>query len=130
MLHPRAGITGDPTAARLAPSDLGDRTSSRSAIRTSTSVLHIVAPAAVGGLESVVRLLSHAQCEHGQQVCVAMIVDAGSRDHPLAAQLAELGVPCEIVEVPARAYAVERRAIAALCAKRKPDVVHTHGYRP
>jgi glycosyltransferase involved in cell wall biosynthesis len=133
MLHPRAGIAGDSTAAAahlLAPSDLGHRTSSPSAIRTRTSVLHIVAPAAVGGLESVVRLLSHAQCEHGQQVCVAIIVDAGRRDHPLAAQLAELGVPCEIVEVPPRAYAFERRAIAALCANRKPDVVHTHGYRP
>src|SRR5689334_8764712 len=117
MLHPRADIAGGSTAARLlASAEMHGIDSSGGASRAPTNVLHIVAPAAVGGLESVVRLLSHAQCEFGQQVCVALIVDAGMRNHPLAAQLTELGVPCEIVEVPSRAYAVERRAIAALCA--------------
>src|SRR5437879_12795654 len=29
-----------------------------------------------------------------------------------------------------RAYWRERRAVAALCRRIRPDVIHTHGYRP
>src|SRR5256886_12903034 len=35
-----------------------------------------------------------------------------------------------MLRLPARAYLRERRLIRELCARFRPDVVHTHGYRP
>ena len=48
----------------------------------SSAVLHILAPAAVGGLESVVRMLAAGQLAAGQRVHVALIVDAEKPTFP------------------------------------------------
>src|SRR5207245_6251293 len=50
--------------------------------------------------------------------------------HPFLAPLAQVGITTHQLVFPGRAYWRERRAIAALCRHVRPDIVHTHGYRP
>ncbi len=92
-------------------------------------VLHLLAPAPFGGLESVVQALATEQAKRGHDVHVAAILDAGTNDHPLLAALRTSGVHTHALSVPARAYRGERARIRQLCATLRPDIVHTHGYR-
>ncbi len=95
------------------------------------SILHIVAPAPVGGLESVVRALAAGHVASGHRVRVAAVMErAPSGPHPFLDGLVAAGVETEAVIVPGRGYVAERRAIARICSAFEPDVVHTHGYRP
>lgn len=94
-------------------------------------ILHVTAPARVGGLERVVAALTIGQQRMGHSVHVAASVDPGAgATHPLVVELRAAGVAVEPVEVGGRAYLRERAAIAALCRRISPDVVHTHGSRP
>jgi glycosyltransferase involved in cell wall biosynthesis len=92
-------------------------------------VLHVLAPAVVGGLERVVCSLARAQQESGIEVRVAAVVEPAAEEHPIIAELRESGVGVEVISVPQRAYSQERRQLAALCAQWRPDVLHSHGYR-
>ena len=94
------------------------------------TVLHVTAPAPFGGLERVVEALAAGHCQAGHAVHVAMVVDGSVQEHPLAQALRRSGVAVELLALPARAYRRERAAIAALCHRLRPAVVHTHGYRP
>src|SRR5207245_2821651 len=94
------------------------------------TVLHVTAPAPFGGLERGVGGLAAGRGRAGHAVHVAVILDAGVPDHPLAEALRRAGVAVELLPLPARAYWRERAAIAALCRRLRPAVVHTHGYRP
>ncbi len=94
------------------------------------SVLHVTAPADFGGLESVVLTLARGQLDAGQAVTVASFVDPGRSDHPFAATLAAAGIPARTIPVATRAYRGERRTVRDLITELRPDVVHTHGYRP
>jgi glycosyltransferase involved in cell wall biosynthesis len=58
------------------------------------------------------------------------VVDPGEADHPIVAPLTNAGVEVRVLEVPARAYLRERAVMRELCGSIRPDVVHTHGYRP
>ena len=95
-------------------------------------VLHVVAPAAFGGLERVVSLLAGGQRRRGHQVHVAATFTDGGADAsdvgPLA-PLREAGVVVHPIRVGGRAYARERRCIETLCRTIRPRIVHTHGYR-
>lgn len=95
-----------------------------------TRVMHVLAPAPVGGLERVVQALAAAQradasFEDVSVLALAAPGDAGTATFtaPLRAQ----DVPVDVLETPPRSYRAERRAIAERCAARKVDVVHTHG---
>lgn len=91
------------------------------------TLLHITAPAAYGGLERVVSALALGQVSAGHRVNVAAVTS----DNGPAAFFDELsagGVHVHVFRVPARAYRRERRELAQLCARIRPDVVHTHGY--
>jgi glycosyltransferase involved in cell wall biosynthesis len=92
------------------------------------SVLHIIAPSAVGGAESVVRTLAAAQRDRGTPVSVAAIVEPNDSLSFLDS-LRDAEVEAHQVVVPSRGYMMERRALGALCASLAPSVVHTHGYR-
>jgi glycosyltransferase involved in cell wall biosynthesis len=92
-------------------------------------ILHVIAPARVGGLESVVCTLVPAQRAAGIDAQVAAVVVPEERDHPVATRLREAGVTVEVICVSARSYSEERRLIAEKCRQWAPDVVHTHGYR-
>jgi len=94
------------------------------------TVLHVTAPARFGGLERVVEALAGGHRRAGHAVHVAVILDGSERDHLLAQALRQAGVAVELLALPTRAYLRERAAIAALCRRLRPAVVHTHGYRP
>jgi glycosyltransferase involved in cell wall biosynthesis len=94
------------------------------------TILQIVAPGEVGGLESVVLALSAGLARRGHKVIVAVVSDRESGNHPFAVALKAAGVRAVTFTVPAHAYLKERALIKGLCDREKPDVVHTHGYRP
>ena len=95
------------------------------------SVLHVVAPSDAGGMESVVRMLAGGLHGRGHMVRVLTLEDAPARpDHPFAAALEAAGVEVVRLALPARAYLRERAAVAELCRRLRPDVVHMHGERP
>lgn len=95
----------------------------------SCEVLHVLAPAPVGGLERAVELLVRAQVAGGDRPAVFLSVDRGGADHPLASALDEAGARLEVGEYPARAYLREGRDIRRAVERLHPAVVHTHGYR-
>ena len=92
-------------------------------------VLHVFAPAAVGGLERVVCSLTRAQTEWGIETRVAAVAEPGAKESPVVAELRASGVAVDVITVPPRAYSLERRKLAAICIQWRPDVVHSHGYR-
>jgi glycosyltransferase involved in cell wall biosynthesis len=100
-----------------------------SPIRRHLKVLHLLAPGEVGGLERVVEMLARGQAAAGSEITVAAILDAPRTGHPLLDALGASGIDARACPVPLRGYLRERRAIAALIAEVRPDVVHTHGYR-
>ena len=93
-------------------------------------VLQLVAPAEFGGLESVTHALAQGLQGAGHDVHVVAVLDGPTKQHPFLLPLADSGITTYPLELPGRAYWRERRAIAALCRRIRPDVVHTHGYRP
>lgn len=92
-------------------------------------MLHVLAPAARGGLETVVRGLAGGLAGRGHRVAVAAVVEPG-RPQPFVVEATAGGLDVRTVELPKRAYRAERRAIARLIAEVDADVLHTHGYRP
>ena len=95
-------------------------------------VLHVVAPAGIGGLERVVQTLAAGQSAAGSDVHVAVVVSHDDEEslHRFSAALTEAGVRVHRLLLSGRAYRRERAAIAELARGMKAEVVHTHGYRP
>lgn len=98
------------------------------AIPDSLSIMHVLAPGIVGGLESVVTQLAAGLRDRGERVQVLAVVEDGA-PHPFVESLRERRVPVQAIVAPGRAYLRERAAIADHCRRERPDVVHTHGYR-
>ncbi len=94
------------------------------------SILHILAPGQVGGLESVVALLASGQARAGHAVRVAAIVTPESSAEQWLTSLRATGVHTAAILAPGRSYATERAAVRDLCRAKPTSVVHTHGYRP
>jgi glycosyltransferase involved in cell wall biosynthesis len=94
------------------------------------SIVHIVAPDTVGGTESVVRGLAIGHSRRGHTVHVIGVVDPEPKDHPFLRSLAGTGVRVHGIFIPPRAYFRERRLVRELLREIRPDVVHTHDYRP
>jgi len=93
-------------------------------------ILHVVAPAEFGGLERVVTMLAGGMRGLGHDVHVAAIVEGPRAARTFLAPLAAAGVHTSALEAQGRAYLAERAGIAQRCREVRPDVVHTHGYRP
>lgn len=93
------------------------------------AVLHVVAPARVGGLESVLRSLATGQARRRQRVCVVAVLSPEEEEHPLVTELEDSGVDVRTVFVGARDYRGERREVGRIMEQFRPDVVHTHGFR-
>jgi glycosyltransferase involved in cell wall biosynthesis len=91
-------------------------------------ILHILAPAYVGGLERVVHALALEQARRGHDVHVVMFA-YGPGEPPLSRDLAAAGINNRVVHVAARGYLAERRAARDIIRQLRPDVVHTHGLR-
>lgn len=61
---------------------------------------------------------------------VAAVVSPNEGRHPFADALESDGVSTTVIRVGDRDYVGERRAIRELCRRDRPDIVHTHGFRP
>jgi len=95
----------------------------------SVSVLHVLAPAEVGGLEAVVHALVLGARGSNVDARVAAVVSSDRPDHPFLVPFRHGGVEAFTIEVARRGYLQERAGVARLCRTLRPDVVHTHGYR-
>jgi glycosyltransferase involved in cell wall biosynthesis len=93
-------------------------------------ILHVAAPGPVGGLERVVQMLAAGHRARGHTVAVAAILTHRPDGEPFLEPLRQAGVEAHAVTVRTRDYFAERAAVAQLCQRLGPDVVHTHGYRP
>jgi glycosyltransferase involved in cell wall biosynthesis len=93
-------------------------------------IMHITAPAPVGGLERVVHGLAVGHHAAGIPVCVVAVVDEGAPPHPFVLALEADGVHVEVIETSRRGYLSERRRVRAIMNRFRPDVVHMHAYRP
>lgn len=95
------------------------------------SILHVLAPAPFGGLETAVVSLAPALIAEGHRATVAMVLEPPvGRRHSLLEALATAGVPVEPIVLGARSYLAERRAVRELLVRHEVTVLHTHGYRP
>jgi glycosyltransferase involved in cell wall biosynthesis len=99
-------------------------------LRTPLSIVHILAPNVAGGLESVVLALAIGQIRSGHTVHVIAVETPGVDCSNFTSILDAAGVDVLRVVVRGRGYLDERTAVVALCRRIRPDVVHTHGYRP
>ena len=116
----RVGMPGG-SGTELVP---GGRVRSRERL----SVVHVIAPADVGGAERVVHALAIGRHRAGLGVRVVAVLASGADRHPFLAPLEQAGVETIPLRVHPRAYGRERTAIAELCRRIQPDVMHTHGY--
>jgi glycosyltransferase involved in cell wall biosynthesis len=92
-------------------------------------IVHLCAPAGVGGLERIVEGLGAGLNDRGHEVSVAAVVDPGVDDPPFLKTLEAAGVRVDRVKVRGRGYLREVRQVRALLRAQAPQVLHTHGYR-
>ena len=93
------------------------------------TILHITAPAAVGGLERVVEGLAAGHTRKGHSVHVAAVIGPDDATPTMVPALEAAGVTVHVLRIRSREYLSERAFIARLCRRLRPDVVHTHGFR-
>ncbi|MEP6492861.1 MAG: glycosyltransferase [bacterium] len=92
-------------------------------------ILHVTAPARVGGLERVVEALCVGHARAGHAVHVVAVVEKPDDAAGFLDALQAHGVHPHRLVLPGRAYRQERSAIRELCRSLRPSVMHTHGYR-
>lgn len=126
-LHVERGPARLLRIASVSPGDLTPQ-NARMPVSPTFSILHVLAPAPFGGLESVVRGLALGHHERGHRVRVAALTAEGESSHPLVSSLGESGVAGEAWPLGRRAYLAEARRVTEACRRWEPDVVHTHGY--
>ena len=95
-------------------------------------MLHVIAPAAFGGLEQVVLQLAAGRAARGLPTEVlALGADAAGAPVPAVVEsLAQSGVRVTVLRSAHRAYRQDQRGIQAAVSEFGADVVHTHGYHP
>jgi len=93
------------------------------------SIMHLCAPAHVGGLERVVQGLVTGQAGSGHRVAVVAVVEPGADTDAFLAPIEQTDAESIRIEVPGRGYLREIRRVGATLSSWRPDVLHTHGYR-
>lgn len=93
-------------------------------------VLHVITPAAFGGLEQVVLQLATGRAARGFPTEVLALAGMGSDVPPIVEMLMAAGVRTTLARNPHRAYRAEQRAIQSAATAFGANVVHTHGYHP
>lgn len=94
------------------------------------TVLHVLAPAPFGGLESVVQALSIGLRRAGSSVHVLAVVHPSANTRAFFAPLETAGVRVHVLGATKRGYRKERTEMQRRISSVRPDVVHTHGFRP
>jgi glycosyltransferase involved in cell wall biosynthesis len=108
-------------AARQAGGGVASKTSGRH------HVVHVVAPAPFGGLESVVRSLALATHRRGDAVTVAVLLQSED-SHPFVELLRTDGVEVVALRCGRRRYFREVAALARLLRSSGATMVHAHNY--
>lgn len=98
-------------------------------MREALRVVHVLAPAPVGGLESVVRGLAGGHALRGHDVHVMTLCTPGRYAEPFETSLTKAGVTVHHITTPSRRYFHEHQQVSAQYSALGPDVVHTHGMR-
>ncbi len=93
-------------------------------------VLHVVAPAVIGGLETVVQSLAVGRHARGGNTAVAALLPSADIPHPFVAPLEDAGVPVLQIALPPRAYRAQQRAIRRCAVETGAEIIHSHGYHP
>lgn len=96
------------------------------AVKTA-DVLHVIAPAAVGGAESVVLALSEGLAAAGHRTAIAAVVD-GPAPHPFVADAHSRGLCVTEIRSGHRRYRRQARAIAEAARAAGARLLHTHGF--
>ncbi len=95
----------------------------------SLRIVHLCAPAHVGGLERVIHALAPATVRKGAEVSVVAVVEPGAEVRAFVAPLEAAGIPVEVIRVGARSYLAELRVVRRVVRALRPNLVHSHGYR-
>jgi glycosyltransferase involved in cell wall biosynthesis len=93
-------------------------------------VLHILAPAGFGGLESVVTMLAREWAARNAEVGVMLTLETGHTVPDGWTPLERAGVEVMRSPVAHRAYGREWGLYRDTLRQWKPEIVHCHGYRP
>jgi len=96
----------------------------------SLSIVHVLAPAPFGGLETVVKALASGQFTSGDDSCIAAVVSGDPAGHSFVGDSQLGGCPIIPIQVDGRRYGQERAAVRKTLVGRGADILHTHGYRP
>jgi glycosyltransferase involved in cell wall biosynthesis len=91
------------------------------------AVLHVLAPADAGGLETVVQSLAAGHSAMGHTIEIAAVLETPTS--PFVEEAREAGLTVHVIESPARSIRAERRGVRDLLTRRRFDVLHSHGYR-
>lgn len=91
------------------------------------TILHVLAPADSGGLETVVRSLALGHTAMGHTVELAAVTD--SPTSAFVDEARDAGLRVHVIQSPPRSFTPERRGVRALMTQRRFDVMHSHGYR-
>jgi glycosyltransferase involved in cell wall biosynthesis len=91
------------------------------------AILHVLAPADSGGLETVVRSLAIGHSAMGHTVEIAAVTE--SRTSAFVQEARDAGLHVHVIESPSRSLVPERRGVRALLTQRQFNVMHSHGYR-
>jgi len=93
-------------------------------------ILHVLAPGPSVAWNAYVQLLALGQIGAGEEVHVAAVLEPATARHPLLETLAAGGVITHPWSLLAALLAVSGPPWRSLPTRLRPDVVHTHGYRP
>lgn len=92
------------------------------------TILQVIAPAPIGGAESVVLRLSETLAARvGTAVVIAAIL-ADERDHPFVSAARDRGLEVHAVTSGHRRYRAQSREVATLARRVGATVLHTHGF--
>lgn len=89
------------------------------------SVAHLIAPAPIGGAESVVRELAAGRAESGRPTRVFLLGDP-AEPPPLADALRARGVAAHLIPTGGRSYGRQARSVRALLRREGIRILHTH----
>ncbi len=99
------------------------------AVNEALHVVHLCAPAHVGGLERVVQELAIGLAGRGHRVQVVTVSDPRTDLADFLQPLDAEGVECLRIDVEGRGYLREWKAVRHILLEEQPDVLHSHGYR-
>jgi glycosyltransferase involved in cell wall biosynthesis len=93
-------------------------------------VVHVIAPAPVGGLEQVVFSLASGQHSAGTRVAIAALLSSPANDPAFLQQLETVGIVVHRIRCRGRDYRSQATAVAGIVRNHTAAIVHSHGYLP